>query len=126
MKDEHIKTEPNSKYIGQQEIDVKKLDDVFDSFCKESDHVMLKIDTQGFEKQVLQGAEGILDKVSLIQLEMSLVALYETETLYLDIIEHLDKQGFKLIAFENGFSNKDTGILLQVDGVFSNKRITLN
>ena len=54
---------------------------------------------------------------------MSLVALYDSETLYLDIIDYLDKKGFKLIAFENGFNNSETGELLQVDGIFSNEKL---
>lgn len=124
MKDVHIETEPNSKYIGQQEIQVKKLSDIFNSFYTDENKVMLKVDTQGFEKQVLEGASDILNKVSLIQLEMSLVTLYENEPLYLDVIELLDKKGFELIALENGFSNSTTGVLLQVDGIFRNKNLS--
>lgn len=123
MNETHVETEPESKYVGQQEIEVKKLNNVFHSFYKNGNKAMLKIDTQGYEKQVLEGATDILDKISLIQLEMSLVALYESEMLYLDIIDYLDKKGFKLIAFENGFSNPKTGTLLQVDGIFSNEKL---
>jgi FkbM family methyltransferase len=119
----HVATDPQSGYIGKQEIEVKQLNVIFDSIFQEGKNVMLKIDTQGFEKQVLEGATNIINKVSLIQLEMSLVALYDSETLYLDIIDYLDKKGFKLIAFENGFNNSETGELLQVDGIFSNEKL---
>lgn len=123
MEDSHINSAPDSKYIGQQEIEIKVLNEVFLSYYKQGNKVMLKIDTQGYEKQVLEGSLDILDKVTLIQMEMSLVTLYENEMLYLDMIHYLDNKGFRLIAFENGFSNPETGELLQVDGIFINKNL---
>ena len=120
MKEVHVKSAPTSGYIATQEIEVKKLDDVFHNFYKEGNKVMLKIDTQGFEKQVLDGAINVLDKVSLIQIEMSLISLYEGEMLYKEMIQFIESKGFKLISFENGFNDKVTGQLLQVDGIFAN------
>ena len=59
----HTNIEPNSKYIAQQPIEIKRLDSVFDSFFEEGDIVMIKIDTQGSEKNVLEGAEKSLQKI---------------------------------------------------------------
>ena len=120
----HLDSAPNSKYIGQQEIHIKRFDSVFRSFGDIGENIMVKIDTQGFEKNVLEGAEGIINKIKIIQLEMSIFELYEDEILYQEMIRILDEKGFKLISLENGFSNPKTGELLQVDGIFMNTSIT--
>lgn len=120
METAHVEGSPESKYIGTQEIEIKTLNEVFHSFYQKGNKVLLKIDTQGYEKNVLEGSDAILDKIELIQLEMSLVQLYENEPLYQEIIHYLDEKGFTLISLENGFSNVQTGQLLQVDGIFQN------
>jgi len=83
--------------------------------------VMMKIDTQGYEKNVIDGALTSLNRIKIIQLEMSIVPLYENETLFVEMIQYLDNNGFILYSLENGFSNPTTGQLLQVDGIFVNK-----
>lgn len=116
----HIKYAPNSKYVSQQEIDIKKLDTIFNNFCNKKEKVMLKIDTQGYEKNVINGAIESLKTIKIVQLEMSIVQLYENEILFIEMIEYLKKLGFMLFSLENGFSNPATGQLLQVDGIFVN------
>lgn len=120
MLPEHIKSEPSSKYISKQEIQIKKVDSVFDNFYKDGDHIMMKIDTQGFEKNVIDGAEKSLDRIRIFQLEMSLIPLYENELLFVDMIKYLEKMGFSLYSLENGFADPTEGRLLQVDGIFVN------
>jgi FkbM family methyltransferase len=118
----HINAEQNSRYIGTEQVEMKTLDSIFNDFCSEGDRVALKIDTQGFEKNVIDGANNSLQKIILIQLEMSIIPLYKDEVLLPDMIKYLNERNFKLISIENGFSNPKTQHLLQVDGVFLNKR----
>lgn len=117
----HLESAPKSKYIGKEEIEIKRLDAVFNSLSIEKEKIMLKIDTQGYEKNVLDGAAEILSKISLIQLEMSLIPLYENEMLFKEMNNYLDERGFQLVSLENGFWDRSTGQLLQVDGIFANK-----
>jgi FkbM family methyltransferase len=121
MLPKHIESAPESSYIGREEIEIKKIDTIFNSFCSIHDSVMIKIDTQGYEKNVIDGALDSLTRIKVLQLEMSLVPLYENETLFVEMIGYLDKKGFVLYSLENGFSNPNTGQLLQVDGIFINK-----
>ncbi|MNR16266.1 hypothetical protein D3C85_1328560 [compost metagenome] len=64
-----------------------------------------------------------MDKVSLIQLEMSLVELYKNEMLYTEMIRFMQERDFTLISLENGFCDQNTGQLLQVDGIFRNEKL---
>ncbi len=121
IKQAHVESAPESNYTHTEEIEVKTLDDVFSQFCSEKDRVMVKIDTQGFEKNVIDGAAKSLSKVTLLQLEMSLVELYENEMLFDEMVAYLKERGFTLISLEPGFSNPNSGELLQVDGIFVNE-----
>jgi FkbM family methyltransferase len=68
MLPKHTEGAPDSKYIAQQEIEIKKLDSVFDRFTNNNNKVMLKIDTQGFEKNVIDGALNSIKKLWLSNL----------------------------------------------------------
>jgi FkbM family methyltransferase len=114
----HIKSAPESVYIGHEEIKVKTLDDIYSDIVSESDRVYLKIDTQGFEENVLRGAEGSLESIDTIQLEMSLTPLYQDGLLFDEMYGLLCQKGYALVALEPGFTDEETGQLLQVDGIF--------
>ena len=114
----HAESAPESVYIGKQSIIVKKLDTIFKDYHEVTDNVFLKIDTQGFEKQILEGATESLRNIKGIQVEMSLIPLYKDSFLYNEMIDFLQKKGFVLCSIEPGFRDRTTGRLLQFDGVF--------
>ena len=117
----HLESAPDSAYVGREEIEVRTLDDFWqDHGPQYSDRrIMLKIDVQGFEKYVLAGATNFLPHASLIELEMSLVELYNGEMLYLEMMAYLRTLGFgTLLTLIPGHNNPKTGRLLQFDGVF--------
>lgn len=114
----HIESAPQSKYIGKETITVKKLDSVFSDICKPSANVYMKIDTQGFESKVLKGAKRSLPQIGTMQMELSLVPLYKGERLFDEMLILMKEKGYALIAIEPGFTNPETGQLLQVDGIF--------
>lgn len=117
----HLKSAPESQYVSKQEIIVKAIDSIFQSLCTSDDKVMLKIDTQGYEKNVIDGAQQSLKHIKLIQLEMSLQPLYENELLMCEMIKYLDERNFELFSIENGYSDYKTRRLMQVDGIFVKK-----
>lgn len=117
----HEKSAPGSSYVTTEEIEISSMDSVFQSFFRPGDSVMLKIDTQGYERQVLNGAKDSLKYVTIIQLEMSMVPLYENEMLFMDMVKYLEILGYSLYSLENGFSDDFTGQLLQVDGIFARR-----
>lgn len=78
----------------------------------------MKLDVQGFEHKVIKGAESCLQHIDTVQMEMSLIPLYEGELLFNEKINLMLKKGYKLVALENGFSDPVSGQVLQVDGIF--------
>ena len=114
----HVDAAPHSRYVGKEWIEVKTLDGICGTAFELKGKTYLKIDTQGFEKEVLIGSEGSLAKIDTIQLKMSLVPLYAGESLFHEMHSYLQQRGFALIDIEIGFTDPITGRLLQVDGVF--------
>jgi FkbM family methyltransferase len=118
MMPEHLKNAPEALYLEKEIIKVDTLDNMFKSLVSSNDVVLLKLDVQGFEKNVLEGAKESLKSITGVQIEMSVIEMYEGELTYLEMINYLSALGFSLYSLENGFFNTETGQLLQVDGVF--------
>ncbi len=112
----HVRSAPASSCSGQETINVRTLDSVISGYSPKKFYV--KIDTQGFEDRVLNGAQQCLHRIVGIQIEMSFVPLYEGQVLFLDLFKRLTNNGFTLMALEPGFADPGTDQLLQADGIF--------
>lgn len=71
----HVEASPESEYIGHEVIEVKTIDSIFPFLRNKGRNFYLKIDTQGFEERVINGAADSLQFIKLVQLEMSLIPL---------------------------------------------------
>jgi FkbM family methyltransferase len=110
---------PKSAFVGTVETPVITLDGC--DLVKRDANVFIKIDTQGFEMEVLKGATELLKTVKGVQLEMSFTPMYEGapdfETLYKFMIE----RGFELWGMDTAFRDPKTRRLYQVDATFFRK-----
>lgn len=123
MLPEHEKHAPASRITGRETIQVRRMDGLSEwPDWRTRNGIWLKIDVQGYENQVLAGATGCLDDIAAIQLELSLRPLYAEQLTILPMMEKLADMGFEPVAFEPGFSDKESGEFLQVDGIFRNRR----
>jgi len=104
-------------------VEVKRLDDLFFSLCQQTDRVLLKIDTQGYEKQVLEGSLNSLKQISLVKIETSLVEIYEGETLLHEMVSYMERIGYIPILIERGHVSEETCHQLQADIVFANSEV---
>lgn len=114
----HIKNAPHSIYITRETIEIKSIDSMIGTILSPGDRVYLKIDTQGYEDKVIDGAKSTLRHIDTIQVEMSLTPLYEGSILFPEMCILLKSLGYTLVSIESGFCDPDTGQLLQVDGIF--------
>ncbi|MBD2602047.1 MULTISPECIES: FkbM family methyltransferase [Microcystis] len=119
MLDAHVQSAPESAYSGSETVKLSRLDTLAKDYIKsETKSIFLKIDVQGLEKQVLEGATAILPLVKGIKLELSLVPLYEGQVLFKEMIDIVEKLGYELYGIEPGFTAEKTGRVLQMDGIF--------
>jgi FkbM family methyltransferase len=122
INDRHIKALPASACRRTESVRVARLDSLRSEILRPDDSVWLKLDVQGFEKNVLLGATETLAQVQFIDTELSLVALYDGQPLLCEMVELIQAKGFEPISFENGFIEPQTGYALQVDGLFSRQK----
>jgi FkbM family methyltransferase len=117
MEEAHRRAEPSVGYVGQETITVARLDDLAPDILAEGDRPFLKLDTQGYERAVLQGGAATLERCRGLQVELSFVSLYEGGMLVDEAISFAYDAGFHLVGIETGWA-APTGEMLQADGVF--------
>jgi FkbM family methyltransferase len=117
MKALHVESAPGSACTREEKTKVKRLDQVLEDHSP-TNRYYLKVDTQGFEMNVLKGAVGILDQVVAIQVELSWEELYAGQPLAIEVISWLLANGFRPYGFAHVFRNANTKCLLQMDGYF--------
>jgi FkbM family methyltransferase len=114
----HTDAAPESGYIGKERVSLRRLDSLASEYLRSDSVPFLKIDTQGYEDHVLNGADGIIDRIVGIQLELSLVPLYKGQRLFDDFTEWLKRLGFELWAMSPVLVDPQSGRLLQLDATF--------
>ncbi|MGW5659956.1 FkbM family methyltransferase [Streptomyces sp. NPDC003758] len=111
----HVKAAPHSRYVGREEVQQHRLDEMWSEFVRTGDRVFLKMDVQGYERNVLRGAGERLDDCTGLQLEASLVPLYDGGMLYREALDLVEKHDFSLMSVLPGFHNPGTGQMYQCD-----------
>jgi FkbM family methyltransferase len=79
---------------------------------------LLKIDVQGFEWEVLQGAIGILPDVTVILCEVNAVAFYAEQAGFEEIYSFMDQHNFRLVDIGEPIRARATGEILYFDVAF--------
>lgn len=114
----HIESDADSVYVDNVKVPIRKIDSIIDQYFQKDNQLFIKIDTQGFERQVFEGCLSSLDKIKGFQMEMSLLPLYRGETLIQEMIDLMRYYGYRLVVLESGHQDYTTGEILQVEGVF--------
>ncbi|MDX1540791.1 MAG: FkbM family methyltransferase [Geminicoccaceae bacterium] len=109
---------PTSRISGRESVRLERLDIVGKRYLHPDDRVFLKVDTQGYEAAVLDGAGALLPRLHDIQLELSLVPLYEGEDGFRAMLERMAKLGFEPHLILPGYFERKLARQLQVDVVF--------
>ncbi len=80
-------------------IPVKRLDGLLGECLKgiETSKLYLKIDTQGFDAQVIEGAAGIFNRIVGLQVEASMHQIYSGMQTYLETLAMLQSKGLALV-----------------------------
>lgn len=117
MNDTHLSADPESAYVSTQKVPVTTVQALVAEHRIEVSRSLLKVDTQGYEAEVLAGTGDLLGQFGALQLELSFVELYEGQKLYEELSAHVQSLGFTLWSIDPGISASD-GRMLQCDGLF--------
>jgi FkbM family methyltransferase len=115
----HKSAYPSIEEIGVENVEMVMLSQEFNDLAG-SQPVLLKIDTQGYEMEVLKGAEKMLDSVDWILLETATKQMYAGESEFKNIHQWLEDRKFGFLApIEIHFSA--SGSPCQFDALFVRK-----
>ncbi|MDJ0947408.1 MAG: FkbM family methyltransferase [Alphaproteobacteria bacterium] len=118
MRADFLSVSPTSRKVGEETVRVAPLDSLFDDHVGPADRAFLKIDTQGSEAEVLAGAGASLARIVGLQLELSLVPLYEGEADYRALLDRVHGLGFAPYLIIPGYWSRHLGRMVQFDGIF--------
>lgn len=110
------KSFPAQRVRGEQVIQVRRLDGLAQELQLTGKTIWLKTDTQGFDMQVIRGAEGLLEQVRVVQAELSFRNIYVGQPPAEVMIGFLRKKGFMLMDL-CPVSHDGAG-LIEADGIF--------
>merc|ERR1712217_615603 len=83
--------------VSRTPIDTKRLDDLLPELFGSIDY--LKLDVQGYELAVLQGAETALKDVLVVHTEVEFVEIYDKQPLFAEVDQFLRRAGFVFHRF---------------------------
>ena len=108
----HERAAPNSRYVGIESVQQDTLDSLLPELGVDlSSRTFLKVDVQGYEGSVLEGCTQLFEKGAFVgmQLELSLVALYEGGMGYRDALDFAAGHGMTLVGLDPVFSFEGAG-----------------
>jgi FkbM family methyltransferase len=99
-------------------VPARRLEGMADELLRPGERAFLKIDVQGYERQVLDGAGAALGRFGAIELELSVTALYEGQPSLAEMLPLLSDRGFRPVSLEPILLDDD-GLLMELDGLFA-------
>ena len=117
----HLDAAPDSYVTRRETARMVRLDSILAGRAWQ--RMALKVDVQGAELMVLEGAVEVMDRIAAIRLECSLIHLYEGDWLWDEALAWMQAHSFTLAGLAPGFTDARSGRLLQFDAVFINVRL---
>ena len=108
---------PDTKIESNEKIQVTSLDSLHNKISWNR-NILLKIDVQGFEINVLEGATSSLNNIDVIIIETLFVELYENQTQFNDIYSFLVKHNFSYHGNLEQIKDPKSGHILWADSIF--------
>jgi len=106
---------PGGSPVGTETVRARTLDDLTDEVVGDADHLAVKLDAQGYEREILAGGAVTLVRARVLELEMALVATYDGAPLVQELLPALTGQGFSIVSIEPGHRDRSTGQVYDVD-----------
>ncbi|MFP5277757.1 MAG: FkbM family methyltransferase [Acidobacteriota bacterium] len=77
-----------------EEVPIQTLDEIAESLLRESRSLLLKVDTQGYERQVLEGGRQTVARAAGILMELPVIHTYKGDWHLHEAIEYMFELGF--------------------------------
>ena len=114
----HLELAAESAYTRDEEIEVTTVEAIAARHGIDPTRTMLKADVQGLESAVLDGAGADLGRYAMLELELSLLELYEGQELLPQLLTRITSAGFELWTFFPAYIDKVNKRMWWADGLF--------
>jgi FkbM family methyltransferase len=114
----HLAAFPAAQPVEEVEVAVVRLDQLLEGRPL-GPGTMLKVDAQGFEREVLLGAGSRLREFEHVILEASFQPLYDGEWTFVEALQFARSQGLEFTRPVGSLRDPRTGQYLQLDALFS-------
>jgi FkbM family methyltransferase len=106
---------PKNRVKSREDVDVRRLDSILEECLTNisSPRIYLKLDTQGFELSVMEGAQSTLPRILALQTEVSVHDIYQDMHKFVDTVAKFQAAGFEVIDFVT--VNRDIDQLCVID-----------
>jgi FkbM family methyltransferase len=101
-----------------RQVAARRLDGLLGELLRPDERAYLKLDVQGYERHVLDGAGAALARFEAIELELSVTPLYEGQPSLTEMLPLLAERGFRPVCLEPILLD-DEGLLMELDGLFA-------
>ncbi len=118
IENRHVEAFPQTARAEEISVKFWKLDAHLEEL-KLQEKVLLVLDVQGFEFEVLKGADKLLDSVDMVLCEVSFAGLYENQCTFEDLYGFLAPKGFVFKGDAGHLRDPNDGRILQVDALFA-------
>jgi len=108
---------PNDRVVATETVELRRLDAIFDECLSGIDarRLYLKLDTQGFDLEVLHGAEGVLGRFAGAQTEVSFLAGYDGMPDVIETLADFRSRNFDVVDFMPVSRTADGLFMIEMD-----------
>jgi len=113
----HQENFPQTSGTVSVEVCIQRLDEVMADIPVDGP-MLVKLDVQGYERQVIEGGTETLSRADVVIAETSMEPLYDGQPLFLDIVNSLKELGFRYAGSMDSLYSPKDGRVLQQDAFF--------
>jgi FkbM family methyltransferase len=121
MSDTHTNEFPYTRNVSLINVAMSRLDTLVEASGL-AKPILVKVDVQGFERQVIAGGHNFLTNVDYVIIEVSFVELYQGQPLFDEINVQLNQLGFLYKGNIEQLVSKKTGSILQADALYVRRK----
>jgi FkbM family methyltransferase len=117
-RNDRFASKPGWEPRESRSVPARRLDGLVPELLQPSERAYLKLDVQGYERTVLDGAGDALQRFEALELELSVSPLYEGQPGLAEMLPLLAGRGFRPVSMEPILLDDD-GLLMELDGLFA-------
>lgn len=121
IEDSYSAHNTKSAIVKKELLPIHQLDSVIDKYAPgwEQATILLKIDTQGYEQQVISGAAKVMAKAKGLKIEIPIYKIYQDAQLgFYETLRFVEQEGFQPFSFHVEGVDLPTGRVNTMDGLF--------